>query len=522
MSGGAGTDTIVGSGSLMPEDMYLRKIEQTCMYESPTMVDDFHRSTLKDMRPVAPFFESDQPLGDGTGINPNSQRFLDFRDTGRLSRAEPHLPDGTFLDWQFLEKDPRGTAQGPDMRKHAEQQYARAGNIKFYPDHDDSIPESGWNPYKAQMQIRNAQNQVKDRLKIFDTAFDNFHNGGIGARSGVSVMEQYDKYREIKDIAKDRSNRAHKTTNLSNDTSIGWRRTTDHRFKVAKYGKTNKARLMSGENWYKNRANVHLDQDVLVSWQETNVPKATALLMIDLAQQKKNAHRTGIHTKFAHSVDAQIGRKSKLTPADMAGMANRETFETRTKSAHTALDGESAPTARVMKHDENNIEKTIINPVVFETMGRINQKSKKRDVSDLRNSIKQTASNSNLYMVEKNVARCNGAPDNSILWKSIAKFKKGKEKKIFQYKAAVRGVNSHNMERLSKDDEFKGNSHITDQRRGNIDNVNIQQVGGTNLDADFAVERVRSKSVGPMGKKYMNEYHDRDGVVNDINDRTSR
>jgi hypothetical protein len=522
MSGGAGTNTIVGSGYLMPEDMYLRKIEQTCMYESPTMVEDFHRSTLKDLRPSKPFFESDQPLGDGTGVNPNSQRFLDFRDTGRLSRVEPHLPDGTFLDWQFLEKDPRGVAQGPNMRKHAEQQFARAGNIKFYSDHDDSIPESGWNPYQAQMQIRNAQDQVKDRLKIFDTAFDNFHNGGIGSRSGASVMNQYDCDREIKDIAKDRSNRAHKTTNLSNDTSIGWRRTTDHRFKVAKYGKTNKANLMASENWYKNRANVHLDHDILVSWQETNVPKATALLMIDLARQKKNAYRTGIHTKFAHSEDAQKGRKFKLTPADMAGMANRETFETRTSDAHTELDGESAPTTRVMKHDENNIKKTIINPVIFETMGRINQKSNKHDINDLRNAIKQTAKTSNLYVVERNATQHTGVPDNSIIWESNTTFKKGKEKEIFQYKAAMRAVDSHNMERLSNDNGFKGNSQVTDQRRGNIDNTDIQQVGGTNLDSDFAIERVRSKSVGPLGKKYMNEYHDRDGAVNNINDRTSR
>jgi hypothetical protein len=522
MSGGAGTDTIVGSGSLMPEDMYLRKIEQTCMYESPTMVEDFHRSTLKDMRPSKPFFESDQPLGDGTGINPNSQRFLDFRDTGRFSRDEPYLPDGTFLDHQFLERDPRGTAQGPDMRKHAEQQFARAGNINFYPDHDSSIPESGWNPYQAQMQIRNAQTRVKDQLQIFDTAFDNFHNGGVRGRSGVSTMEAYAGDQEIKDIAMDRSNRAHKTTSLSNDTSIGWRRTTDHRFKVSKYGKTNQARMMAGDSWYKNRANVHMDHDVLVSWQDTNVPKATALLMIDLAKQKKNSHMVGLHTKFESSEEAQAGRQFKLTPADMAGMAKRKTLESRTEDAHVTLNGESAPATRVLKHDERNMEKTIINPEIFETMCRINKKSRKRDVNDLRNSIQQTASDSNLYMVETNTSQIKGISDNSILWKSIAKFTKGKEKEIFQYKAAVRAVDSHNLERLSSDDGFKGNSRITNQRRGNIDNTEIQQVGGTNLDADFAVERVRSKSVGPMGNKYMNSYHSRDGAENDVNDRTSR
>jgi hypothetical protein len=353
-------------------------------------------------------------------------------------------------------------------------------------------------------------------MLIFDTAFDNFHNGGIGGRSGISVMEQYKTDQEIKDLAHDRSNRAYKTTGLSNDTSIGWRRTTDHRFKVAKYGKTNKAHII-GENLYKNRANVHLDHDVLVSLQDSNIPKATALLMIDLTRQKKNAHKTGIHTNFAKSDEGQM-RKYKLTPADMSGMANRETFESRPVDAHTEIGGESTSKKRIMKHDKNNINKTIINPVIFETMAGVNQKTRKRDIKDLRSDIQQTAANSDLYVERNNVIQPMGANDNSILWKSLAKFKKGEEKQVFQYKAAVKRSDNHTMERLGKDDGFKGNSYITDQRRGNIDNTDIQQVGGTSLDSDFAKERVRSKSVGPMGNKYMNEYHDRDGALNDIND----
>ena len=171
--------SIVGSGSDVPVDVYLKKIEQTCMYESPDMVESYHRNTLKDMRPCQDFFESDQPRGgrsaDGK-LNGNniSSRFLNFRDSGFMSAegAEPYLPDGTFLDHVFLEKDPRGGALEPDMRKHVDQQYARKSFINFKPDHDDSVTESGITPGQMVKNIRSGQKIIKDYLKIFDTSWD--------------------------------------------------------------------------------------------------------------------------------------------------------------------------------------------------------------------------------------------------------------------------------------------------------------------------------------------------------------
>ena len=66
---------IIGTGNSlsgqygdMPFDMYLRKIEQSCDYENPNQVDDYQRDLLKDFRPDAAFFESDQARG---GIDEN-------------------------------------------------------------------------------------------------------------------------------------------------------------------------------------------------------------------------------------------------------------------------------------------------------------------------------------------------------------------------------------------------------------------------------------------------------------------
>jgi hypothetical protein len=347
MSGGAGVDSIVGSGSDMPIDMYLRKIEQTDMYESPDQIEDFHRSTLKDLTPLPALFESDQIRGgrdsNGNALgNPYSQTFLNFRDTGNRITTDPYLPEGSFTDWQFLEQDPRGVATGPDMRKHAEQQYARGSLYNYRPDGDDSIVESGVNPYQMQMNIRNAQGITKDYFKIFNTSYDAWTNEGMApgmSRSKKELLAPTDT--EVKDPAHaPNRTRLNATNNLSNDTSIGWRRTTDNLFTVAKYGKTNASKTFTDDDWYKNRANAHIDHDVLVSWQDTNMSKATALLMMDLSKRKFTDHYTGMHgIDWAKSTNSK-NKQRKLTPADMAGMASRPSKQSQGNAPNVDIKGE--------------------------------------------------------------------------------------------------------------------------------------------------------------------------------------
>jgi hypothetical protein len=526
MSGYAGTYNIVGSGSLMPEAAYMRKIEQTCNYESPYLLENYHRSTLKDMRPLKPFFESDQPRGgfnaDGTSAeNPLSARFLDFRDTGRIARAEPYLPDGTFLDFQGLEKDQRGVAMEPNMRKHVEQQYARGGFYNYKPDADHSVPESGWNPGRARRDIRNAQTESANRMLIFDTSFTGRQNAGRSLHGTTSITESVDQDGRTVATAEDTAQpRQVTTTSLSNNTPMGWRRTTDHRFKVSKFGRSTAAKLNDSSNWYKNRGQVHIDHD-LVTWRDATVTKAVALLMIDLSKQKAHTRESFKGTNFDASKQTQSARKIKLTPEDMAGMAVRDTEETRTADAHTDLNGESAPNNFIRIYDDSKkIYKTDINPKVFELMASINSKQADHKVKDLREKVKQTANSNYKFMTEKNNKQTKYMK-SSLLREGIAKIKWGKEKKIFNYKASEKHVNGHNMDRISYE-EFTKKSLEAKQRRGNIDQYEIQNVNTTTNDGDFAREYIGTKLIGGMGSKYTNQYHDRDGLDNDINDRSSR
>lgn len=525
-----GVDSIVGSGSAMPIDLLLRKQEVSCIFESPTQIDDFHRETLKNLKPDERLFESDQPRG-GTDTHGNpfgnniSERFLSFRDSGfqNQQNAEPYLPDGTFLDHQFLEQDSRGTALGPNMRKHASQQFSRASVINFKNDSDNSIPSEGINPWDMNKNVRSIQNYTKDYYKNFDTAWDSWGTSGAKSNPNESKIQYLQNSCDMRDPSQlPNRNVMNITNSLSNDTSIGFRRTTDHEFKVAQYGKTNIGSSFTNEDWYKNRANTHIDHDVMVSWTDVNVSKAAALKMIDLSKQKFDAHWIGIQGMNWDESKASRGTKQKLTPVDMAGMEKRPTVETQTTAPHTDLKGETGTKngARLIMHDAPVINKTRINTTIFEKMGLINKQNTKIQKDDLRKDIQQTATDSNLYMTDKNKKQKTQSKDaGKILWDSLAIYQKGNAQTIMNYKAAAKEVKGHNLQKLGKVN-FEHDSKNTAQRRGRIDKVANSKKDEGYIDNDFGRDDSISKSVGGgMGNKYMTPYMDRDGYLNDINDR---
>jgi hypothetical protein len=527
MTSAVGTsNSIVGQYGAMPIDMLIRKQEQTCMYENPHLVEDNLRSLLRDFTPDTPFLASDEARGGNDEYGNErggyqSDQVINLR-SGARTLTDPYLPDGTFLDHQFTELDPRGVALEPNMRKHVEQQYSRGKFIKHYDDSDNSIPESGVTPWEMQMNIRNAQNVTKDYFKIFETSKDNWHNGGMAPGYTGSNKEKLIEGQEIKDpVQALNRNRIDITNNLSNDTSIGWRRTTDHRFKVAKYGKTNTSKSLTSEDWFKNRSNTYVDHDVYVSWQDNNMSKSTALLMMDLSKQKEMTQFTGLNgINFSESTQHK-NKQQKLTPADMAGMLNRPTEETRSVDAHTILKGEQKPTSgeKLKIHDVKNIEKTYINPTIVEKMSNINRQAKKETKDDLRSDIQKSANDKGVYMIENNKKKNVLKVDPSSLWNTVSVYKKGKSLSVKNYKAAATKIEEggKKLEKISKNIDFQ-ESYTGNQRRGKLDITQNQNINTSHIDNDYGREVERSHLVGPMGSKYMNSYMDIDTDHNDIND----
>lgn len=513
----SGVDTIVGSGSYMPNDSYLKKIETTKLFEPENQIEDYQRQTLKDLSCDAPFFESDQPR---RGFE--SKGHLSLRHSGKRSEAEPWLPDGTFLDFPFVEKDPRGNALNPDMREHVKQQKARGKFYNYRSDADNSVPESGIHPSHMSKMIRNAQHITKDKLKIFDTSFDGWHNGSsIGKPITQTGAFLQDRDLIVPSLAgATYFNRSSLTDQLSTGAPIGWRKTTDHRFKVSKYGIMRSTTSPYKNDWYKNRANSHIDHDITVSWQGQNLNKATALLMMDLAQKKVTAHQTGLHTVFENSEETQT--RTQRIQADDLIEAKYKSKETRSEDAHTGLNGDVKNTNRKHHRDDETLqEKTIINQNIIEFMSSINTRLGPQESKDIRDKIQASADDMGIYAEGRTYNANRELFDNKSKWNSLANHKKGKSKTVIKYKGASLPSGESKMPMLEYE-KFTKKSKSTQQRRGNIDNYKIQNTQSTKHDMEFHSEGVFTQHKGPMGSKYMTSYHQRDHAENDINDRTSR
>lgn len=520
--------SIVGSGSDMPISMYLQKMEQTCLFEDPEILDMHNRSTLKNMRPDAPFFESDQPRR-----NTYAQDRLNLREGGRRTLTDPFLPDGTFLDHQFLEKDPRGSALGPDMMQYRKQQESRTQFIKQYPDNDDSVPESGWHPTKVIRDIAGQFYNVKDRMKIFSESEGSFHAGGTKSMkltsTGACLQKTDERAPEMQDeMCANRTNYVH---DLSNNTPMGWRLTTDHVFKIAKYGQQRANAPLSTQRWNKNRANARVEHDIFVSWQDQNIPKSLSLKMIDIARQKMLGmdSATG-NINYEESNNAR-NRALKLTPVDLSGLQNHYSEDTQPDAPHTNLNGiithHRSGLTGMQRFDADRMEKSIIDPFLFEFMTLVNRKMGAKEMADLRDEIIQSDEYQSMILEQKNRA-INGKLDlnNELLWKSEAQYVPGQSMKVANYVklsrnnySAAKNQNDVDMEQYTK------NSKEQHARNKNLRNAS--QYGFDVVDFDGKTDNITeitgTKLIGGLGKKYMRPYMDcEDFTPNELQDLTAQ
>lgn len=503
----AGTFSVVGSGYHMSEDDYLRKIEKTCIFEDPHQVKDYHLQQLKNLRCDKPFFESDAPR-----YNNLSQDRLNIRHGGRRTLTEPFLPDGTFLG--HTEKDIRGIVLEPNMRKHRDQQFSRSKFIKFYDDSHMHIPESGVHPTNMQMKKKGAFYQVKDRLKIFDTSKIGMHNGGtnnnILTSTAVCLQKTDAKSPEMADEMC--YNTARMVTDLSNDTSIGWRRTTDHKFKVAKY---NQKRLKLGTNeqdWAKNRSNTSLEHDVLVPYQDQNIPKSLVLKMDDIVKQRELDMKAGKTINFKDSTTPAL-RARRITVDDLN--TKRSTVQTSPEDPHYLLPSSQAPhmsgKSCIPVYDAEIADKIIMNTTIFDHITSVNKNMTRKQKDDLRNSIIQSSKNPILLLDQYNKNRTNKNITNRALWESEPVHHKTKAFKFVKFKNNNKNVpagQNINIDNVNYE-KYKLSSKEWEHRHSNS---NIPQIYEPDVlyDTSYGVEVEGERHTGPMKGKFTRDLMDRE------------
>jgi hypothetical protein len=500
----------------MPEDVYMKKYETTCVYESPSLINDYNRSELKKEGPIQGFFESDQKR-----TNYDTKGRLALREHGKRRATEPWLPDGTFLDHQFATKDSRSIMYQPDMRKHTEQQYARAGYYNFRSDEDYSIPESMIHPEAYRQKIRETQPQAKARMNIFETSQVGWHNGGAtqALLTAPHAVDSTVRDSEVSTVSNfTLENRTGKTNTLSNDTSIGWRKSVDHRFKVAHYGQQRGALNISEQDFYKNRGSTKYDQEVTyLLIEESPVPRPTAEMIIDLSAKRLMEIEGASHVKLGISKKSKV-MKRKLAQHDMIRAQAKFINPSQKDAAHTKLDGmQGNKPGEKFQGDDTLQRYTVVKPKIVEKISLINKLMASRERDDLRNEIEQTAKDGGIYIKGSNASRVRSEtldPANGK-YNVLYDFKRGSEKTVHVYGKGKTQKKGTDASRVSFED-FASESFESEQRRRNLDPTKLQQKTDHVYDTeipDFTPNHSSKK--GGMNKsrtKYMNV---KDHAMND-------
>lgn len=387
----------------MPEIEYLKKISVSDYYEDPMDVETNMRNLLRDFRPDKPFLASDQiRSSDDAGGGFHSKRFLNLRHHGVAGDAsDPYLPDGTFLDHEFMERDPRSLMTQPDMRKHVEQQYARGQFIKFYSDEDHSVPSQGIRPEDMISNIKGLFYQFKDRYKNFEESKDNWRNSGLGMNDGkvriVNAAKNVTTDGTIIDLTDTTvKNRKDAVAKLSADPTISYRHSTpDHRFKIAKYGFVKNRMKVQENDWSRAQRNTLADRRQ-VKINNINMNRKLANLITDLQGIKEIKQEVAKGARYGDS-QTLYNAKRKLHKDDIHKLMLMG------KSTQKFTEGLENTKQRKYKMISKDVrDKVDVGHTISRTIQQSVKSMNKDEIKRLQELVEQSGVSNNFYKENSN------------------------------------------------------------------------------------------------------------------------
>ena len=317
---------------------------------------------------------------------------------------------------------------------------------------------------------------------------------------------------------------------MSNDTSIGWRRGVDHRFKVAHYGQVRGARKFADQDFYKNRGSTQYDQEVTyITIEDSPVPKPTAEMIVDLSAKRQMEVESASNVKLGVSKKSKV-MKRRLTQDDMNRAQAKFVAPSQKTAAHAKLGGiQSNNPGKKLQGDDTLQRHTVVKPKIVEKLSLMNKLMAPRERDDLRQAIEQTAKDGGVYYQESNSSRMRAETLDPARGKHdvLYNFKRGEEKKVHVYGRSKTQKKGTDASRVSYE-EFASNSFENDQRKKNLDPAKNQQTTDHEYDTeipDFKPNHASKK--GGMNKtrtKYMNikDHAMHDDDISEMSSRVRR
>ena len=441
-------DGLSGKYGTIPDDIWLRKLEVTELntdegdshFGDQQQIENHIRNLMVDRRPDRPFLESDQPRGSnipGSGFF--SEQMINLRVSGALTTTDPFLPDGTFLDHEFTERDPRSTASDPDMREFVKQERARGSFYNYRSDADNSVPESGINPVKMVANIKSGFYPMKDRKQIFDESFDSWHNGGVVKRPKNFESDAGKTLKDgtILDLTEaSYLNRQDAITKLSNDPTMAYRHSVpDQRFKIARYGNNRMSQSLKTQDWSANRASSFLDTDIGKVAEQERVNTELANAIIDLQGIRDTKQITFQGAMYGDS--AAVQNLQMQVPTEVLNKILFSGIASQSDPANMTFEDSYLPRhADRQQHIKDDMDKVEYNHSIIESMASVNKKMKEREMDDLRGAIEQSAADYGLYKEDGNRSKVEKSDRLKQLLNQISTHSKENSKEVANYAAA--------------------------------------------------------------------------------------
>jgi hypothetical protein len=400
----------------IPQEIIDKKYEQTIVYESPDLVNNYFRETLRDQsadpdntfasggkRNNGGYSEEEIALAKKQGIDlpkisssPSvlQSTVLNIRSNGGRSQIQPRHSEAFF---ELTGADPRGHSNLPDFNKIALHSRIRAKDreLNFSNDDDYTVTESARHPAKVSSDKKMAINAAKQKLQIFNESETSW-----GANSGNLVKSSKTKS-DVDRVLLDGNtlditdqsieNRRSNVTTFSNALPGGWHQVTDHKVATGKYTKVYSG-YAKAVDLNKNRSMVQLDGPKYVSKENRYLPTSVIALM-----NKQTKSRLKYQDTLPPS--NKFWGKSMDTEGFTAGKGHAETVQEKVRlglqGAVRHKDRQVAVNGKTQKLVDGQVDRFIgeqdnkMTRAMKKAVENVN-KSIKTEIKDIREQIEQT------------------------------------------------------------------------------------------------------------------------------------
>lgn len=299
----------------IPPEYVQERYEQTCLFSSEDLLEEYNRDILKNNRPEAPSFEQDMPRS-SESQKTASRNLLNNIYLNRRAELEPSHPDLYIAN---TERDPRGFNTAPNMFD-----YRKGVDFRMkYKDlvsnaTSDQSEDTGVVPQHAMNEKKRATwGEFKKRANWFGTSLSAEYHGAVREQTAQSKM----KYIKRTDNENDRVPIIDAPAQLFTPSQVffeskgkagkvvGARNVPTHRFEVARYGRAPKSHRTTYDP---QKHRLHTQQTMGFKDSEQNTMRNLAIIMsAESSKAKYNVSdpTTDFNVSAEPFVSGQHGKK---------------------------------------------------------------------------------------------------------------------------------------------------------------------------------------------------------------------